>query len=470
MTADGPSWYTKALVSKSDRPDAGAEPTGPDHGGTVMIDAPPREPALGEPALGGTVLVGADERSDEGAGEGLGGTVLTSDDAPRVAGDGTILVGADDLPEAAADADARPSSAPPIPSRSSKPPPLPAAHGAPRADDTSIPPELAPTPAPPQTGDYTVDRSHVGGETADVSPAPTAAAAAPPQTASAPAAAPAPRAAVSPGKATAEPAPRPPKVAAKLPTQPAPAPPPRQKFPLWAQLLALVVVAGGIGHLVARSQNAPVAPTSQPVTQPPPKPAAQPTADKPREPAQPAPVPDPPVPAEPSASASGAAPAPDTPGPAPVAAADLSACVAAEIQLTLPTDGLKFVCEEPDANRAQRTMSTLLATAKNLDHDARGAFNKLGWYRMAKLQVVRTRCCGDVAPLGITEALAACGLGESLRAIHEAVRTRASIEESANAYKKAVDCLFKQNTMRMFGIISRPGEYEHDAFVSAFKP
>jgi hypothetical protein len=123
-----------------------------------------------------------------------------------------------------------------------------------------------------------------------------------------------------------------------------------------------------------------------------------------------------------------------------------------------------------DAIRAQRDMSALMVTAADTDRDARGEWNKLGWYRMAKLQVVRTRCCGDAAPMAITEALAACKLAESLNAFHEADRNKTSFDDGVKAYAKAVDCLFKANTMRMFGIIARPSQYQQDTLVKSLSP
>ena len=355
------------------------------------------------------------------------------------------------------------------------------------ADDTSLPPSLGPTDTAPQASDMTFDRSKLDGdETTDESPKPAVSSSffKPAVPASVKAVPATPKPVAKPAAAKPEPKPvaakaeqpaAKPKPAAKSasattvnttkatpPSQPAEnagapaaARPRPKKIPMWAQLLALVVVAGAVGHLIARSQTESTAPaaTAKPKPPPPPKktPTSQPTAVAPA----PEPSAAPPPTAEPA------------PVPAPAKAADLSACVAKEIGATLPSDKLTFVCEEADANRGQRDMSTLLVTIEDADRDARTAWNKYGWYRMAKLQIVRTRCCGDAPPMAITEALSACGLAESLSALHEADRNKTSFIEPVKAYKKAVDCLFKANTMRMFGIIARPGEYQEDAFVNS---
>src|SRR5690606_30056708 len=116
---------------------------------------------------------------------------------------------------------------------------------------------------------------------------------------------------------------------------------------------ALVVVAGAVGHLIARSQTESSAPaaTAKPKPPPPPKITAtsRPTAVAP----DPEPSTAPPVPIDPA------------PAPAPTKAADMSACVAKELGATLPSDKLQFVCEESDANRAQRDMSTLFVTIED---------------------------------------------------------------------------------------------------------
>ncbi len=472
--------------------------------------------------IAGTVMMDADEVAEAE----LDGTVMMADDAPSVGTDGTVMIGAGDNPALSSDGasstvmmDAGANPAAQIPGRRSAPPPLPsppppAASTPPLSEDTSLPPALEPTPAPPQAADLTFDRSKLDAEdTTTPSPAPAKpagnasffkpavpakpaepeakkepaaakpAAAKPKEPASKPAAsAPAKKPAAATTTGASKPAATTAGAEATTAGRPQGAPPqgappqgapvaaPRpakKKLPMWAQLLALVAVAAGVGHLVARMQGkSNTTPTAQPAARPAPQPAntpkpantaatqPQPTA-APAQPAQPPPQPAEPAPAQPEPAA-----------PAPVAkAADMSACVEKELGAKLPSDKLGFVCEASDAIRAQRDMTTLLASAGDDVRDARGEWNKLAWYRMAKLQIVRTRCCGDAAPLATAPALAACGVGEALTAIHEADRNQTSYDEGLKAYKKAVDCLFKANTMRMFGTITRPGPNQHQAFV-----
>ena len=424
--------------------------------------------------LGGTVMM------DSAEGENFGGTVLLDQETDAVLGsdaplgvDGTVML--DDALNPADSSvrsspsgiEGRKSAPPPLPRDSSKrPPPLP-----------STPPELTPTPAPPQAQDLTFDRSKLDAdETTEESPSPVASSSffKPAVSKADPPKSPAP----TPPKPKPEPKPTPkpappaqtasPKAEAVTQTKQEPRPPaakpapkPAKKFPLWAQLLVLIALAGGVGHIIARMQSE-TQPAPAPAPKPAPKPAAKPKA-KPPSPKPPSPKSTAKTPPE--------TPARPAPAPTPVKAADLSQCVADNLfGVSLPSDKIAFVCDEADANRAQRDMTRILIATKEIDREARGEWNKLGWYRMAKLQIVRTRCCGDARPLEIVEALSACGLAQSLAAMHEADSNKTSMAEPAQAYHKAVDCLFKANTMRMFGIIARPEKPQLDTFMNSLSP
>ena len=244
-----------------------------------------------------------------------------------------------------------------------------------------------------------------------------------------------------------------------IPKNPTPPPPdareltlterPPRRIPLWAQLLVLVVVAGAVGHLVARVQG-------RLTRTPTPSSGSVKVAVAPR----PSPVPSP----SPSTTAvSTALPAPS----APAATDDLPGCVKdALYDLVLSESDIAPICGETNANRAVSHVATVLGTNEH-PKAARRAFSRLAWYRMAKLQVVRTRCCGDVPPLRISTALSACGLDEGLALIDVGTRKGADLTDALRVYHKAADCLFKANTMHRFGTLLRPDTGQRDLFTKS---
>ena len=76
----------------------------------------------------------------------------------------------------------------------------------------------------------------------------------------------------------------------------------------------------------------------------------------------------------------------------------------------------------------------------------------LGWYRMALVQVMRTRCCGDTPPLAEPPQMSACGLGAGLAGIDRAVASGGDLGAAARDYFAAADCLFKNNAAQAFGL------------------
>ncbi|MBW2457389.1 MAG: hypothetical protein JRI68_22975 [Deltaproteobacteria bacterium] len=248
--------------------------------------------------------------------------------------------------------------------------------------------------------------------------------------------------------------------------EPQPAPPAsraaKAPMPGWAKALAVLAIIGGpLGYMLVRGvrnrqASAPRPPKSTATAQPkaPKGPPAKPTKKAP--PARPKPT------ATPTASATAEAP------PAkPERAADLGKCVAS----VFPSDdsppsewpNVEAICSATDARETVKKMSVLMVGGQ-LGAAAKQEWVKLGWYRMARMQVARARCCGDVPPLTTIEALSACGLDDALAAFAAAGTDSAALGAAADAYDKAATCLFKAQASKMFGQRRRPSGFERGVF------
>jgi hypothetical protein len=476
-------------VAGDNRDDEADQGGGQGLGGTVVVDSNPGTPRTPE-GLGGTVVVDSSEQPATGFGgtvmvdesdkalfdkalfdkaeadgaQAFGGTVVVpegagqGDDTPHGMS-GTVMVGEDGLPTSA---------------RTSRPPPLPGQLKV--TASTHVPPELPPAEMPPE---LTLERSQAEGDTREETgipmpdatreeaktarPEPKMVVPRPPPIPNiAPVAQPA-RPAAAQAKAPAAGQGKPPGVTTAAPV--AQKQPAKRGVPMWAQLLVLVVVAAGIGRLIAYMQGRDTPPAA---SAPPPKPAPAPKPSAPKPSAAPAPAPAP-VPA-PASAEPAPAPAPASaepaPAPAPEVPSDLAACVAKQVAgLTAPADKLQFVCEETDANRLQRQIGSLLASEKSTTADAKSEWGTLGWYKMARVQVLRSRCCASAPPLTTAAALEGCRLGEALASIDDSTRKGESIDAGIEIYKVAVDCLFKANTMKMFGIPGEPSPYQRESMM-----
>ncbi len=246
--------------------------------------------------------------------------------------------------------------------------------------------------------------------------------------------------------------------------QPPPPASAQAKAPLpgWAKALAVLAIIGGpLGYMVVRgvrNRQAPAPRRPVATTTAKPKVSKGPSAQPTKQATPPRPKPT----AAPVASASVVAPLAK-----PERAADLGKCVAS----VFPSDDsppsewpdVEAICTATDARDAVKTMSVVMVGSK-LGAAAKQEWVKLGWYRMARMQIARARCCGDVPPLTTIEALSACGLDDSLAAFAEAGSDQAALGAAADAYDKAATCLFKAQASKMFGQRRRPSGFERGVF------
>jgi hypothetical protein len=226
-------------------------------------------------------------------------------------------------------------------------------------------------------------------------------------------------------------------------------------------VLAVLAVAGGpLGYAAVRglrTKKAPAPPSTAPAV------TAKAGAHKPAPVKQPKKTTPPPkASAAPTASAAIAEPA-----PAPERAADLGRCVMGafpqdDVPAELPD--LALVCDETDAREVIKKISILMVAGKGLGAAAKREWVKLGWYRMARMQLLRTKCCGDVPPLTSIAALSACGLDDAFAAFAAAAGDGTAISAAADDYDKAVNCLFKAQASRMFRQRRRPSGFERQVF------
>ncbi len=253
-------------------------------------------------------------------------------------------------------------------------------------------------------------------------------------------------------------------VAGPAPVAEPPSPPavrPKAPMPNWVKVLAMLALAGGpLGYAAVRGLRTKKAPAPPAPTQ---AAVAKPSARKPAPAKRPKPPAPPPQPTAPS-TASAASPEPPS---APVRAADLSRCVAAvfaQDDEPGPLPDLELVCRETDAREVVKKMSVVMVTGTGIGAAAKREWVKLGWYRMARMQVARTKCCGDVPPLTSIAALSACGLDDALAAFAAAGGDQAGISAAATDYDKAVSCLFKAQASRLFSQRRRPSAFERGVF------
>jgi len=221
--------------------------------------------------------------------------------------------------------------------------------------------------------------------------------------------------------------------------------------------LLLAVVGAASGLLLAQRQRA-----AKPAPHPTPtnKPAAAPATEtpavtpRPKKTAKAAAV-KPPA----TARVITAPSATSQPAAAPTKTADLAACVSQLVPLGQGTGSaeLDFVCTDASARDAARTMSILIATSAEAAPETKRRWAGLGWFQMAAVQLMRSRCCGDVAVLAEPAHLASCKLGDALGAIAgSAAKGSAGLEDASKLYLTATDCIFKANTAQYFGQRRRP--------------
>jgi hypothetical protein len=239
----------------------------------------------------------------------------------------------------------------------------------------------------------------------------------------------------------------------------------------WALPILLMAGAAAFGGylLATRGRRAPATPpTSQAATTTAKSAANTAPANTAANTAAPAPAPvDGPPPLAATVATSSASVAPPAPATAPAPAADLAACVAEVLPLgpMLESESLAFLCTDADARDAARSMTVALAASSDVPLDSKRRWAGMGWFQMATAQLLRSRCCGDVATMSGPPNLESCGTGPALGEIHRAVAVSSSLADAAKTYFTAVDCLFKTNTAKLFGQRRRPNAAELTSFV-----
>lgn len=211
-----------------------------------------------------------------------------------------------------------------------------------------------------------------------------------------------------------------------------------------AALVALgaTVVAGAVALRRGGESKAPVSPTRSATAVPAATPTHVPTA-----------APDP------------------TPRPASTDAAggteDLTACMTPYFPKGSFSRPLKrrFPCRELDANEVERAIKLALSDGGGGELTAAARqWSQLGWYRLAAMTLLRSRCCESAPPLSTPPLLRTCELDPALAALAVAEGDDA-LARALDAYNEATRCAHAAGGGALLGLEGPPTKAQGARFI-----